>query len=202
MGNRFTDTGNYTKAEVETIFGPKSNGKIANELHRDHPEIYRAVRAQAVAMGIVGAESYVTPEDLARFTSGPRQFTENELRVRQMYSETEVRELFGGNGNPGNRQNAGKLHAEDPQKYADMKAAAISYGILPASSATKPAPVRPVKAAEPSTFPLEDSIADRANLPRGTRVTLDQFSTVMRNIAEHEQREKAAAENAAAVKGE
>jgi hypothetical protein len=33
-------------------------------------------------------------------------------------------------------------------------------------------------------------------------VTLDQFSTVMRNIAEHEQREKAAAENAAAVKGE
>lgn len=166
----------FTKQQVEALFGPKSDAKLAQKTKTENPNLYSAVRQQAILDGL--AAPIPTPYAAWRMPRD-RKFTDREIEVRSKHSEQECREMFGKSGDTGGVKNVGKLYAENPAAYLELREAAVSYGIIPES---QPRPVNhttPKPATEPPQgFVLSDAIADKINLPRGTRVTTEQFAKI------------------------
>lgn len=184
----------YSPAQVARFFGKSANGAEANKLFRENKPLYDSLRKQAVALGLVAARPvYADPDYRRRFE--PRQFTAEELRVRNLYSEAEVRAFFTGSG--GGKDNPAELMKADPQKYADMRTAATSYNVLDAV-VPKPEKIAPTRSAD--RFPLSESYAKSFGLEPGTPVTEGEFLSMVRVLAERTVREEA--EQAAASKKE
>jgi|GEM_PF-6290356 len=164
----------YPKSQTEALFGKKSDAKLAQKTRIENPALYESIRKQAVADGLVSERP--VPYSAWRMPS-ERKFSDAEIAARAKYSKAECQELFGKSGQAGGTNNAGNLFKNDPAKYQAMRTAAVSYNLIPES---QPAPkIHADKpATEPEGFVLSDAIADKINLPHGTRVTTEQFAKI------------------------
>jgi len=164
----------FSKAQVAQLFGPTSDARLAQKTRTENPALYAAIRKQAVADGLVG----VPPVPYSNWRMPKeRKFSDQEIIARSKFSEEECRSIFC-KANSGDQNNAGNLFKNDPQKYAEMRAAAVSYGLIPA---TQPAPIvhTDKPATEPEGVVLSDDNADRLNLPRGTKVSAAQYEQIV-----------------------
>lgn len=165
----------FSKAQVEQVIGPKSDARLAQKIKQENPNLYAALRRQAEVDGL--AAPIPQPYSAWRMPKD-RVFSDAEIIARSKYSEQDCRNIFCKSGVTGGVNNAGNLFKNDPQKYNEMRQAAVSYGLIPE---TQPAPIvhtdKPVR-QEPEGFVLSDAIADKINLPRGTRVTTEQFAKI------------------------
>jgi len=195
MVNRFRDTGTFTRQEVEIIFGSKSDARIAMELHKNDPDTYRAVRAQAQQMGLVGdsMERYA-PTPIAD-PNAARVFSNEELIARQHFTEADIVQLYKHGGKLSRNLSTLSQPGHEAE-LAMVKTAAISYGVLPPSSARPAAPKPIAPPAPPAKFKLAPELARRANLPESTEVTLEQFATINKNVLEFERQQRIAAKAA------
>jgi len=175
----------FSRAKVEEIFGSKANGTVAQRLFNENPELYRELRAEAVSHGIL---ENPRPNPWWGRAGAPKErtYSNEEIAARAQFTEQECKEWFGRDGAEGNRNNVGNLAKENPAKYAALRAAAVSYGILPETPNTivqrtpKPAQQQPV---DDGKVAIGEDLARRANLPVGLRVDQGQLNKIIEAVA-------------------
>jgi hypothetical protein len=173
----------YSRAELESIF--KGSGVTAQKLCLENEELYHTMRKEAVAQGILGPSAKGTP---APYTTGKpqRNFSDRELFLRAKYTAQECREFF--NAPAGSKNNPTTLFQTNPEGYREIKEAAISHGILPATPSTySTSPQTRTTTPEPQpgsgeTFELDPKICQELNLPAGYRVNQLGFRRVMETL--------------------
>jgi hypothetical protein len=181
---------------METIFDRKAaqkadaakfrslSGKEAAELHKGDRTEYLRLRAAAQAIGDLGPASYVLPGELDRYNAKPsRVFTMEEIQVRSKHSEADVRKFFQS-GDSGSKDNAGQVRLSDPARYKELRAAAVSYGLLDPLPVAPP--VRRERPVDPDAgrFPLSEDLCTKLNLPVGTKVDADEFVKIVAFVNE------------------
>jgi len=146
-----------------------------------NPERYTAARQIARTKGKLGQ----TAHEQIRAQYGPkeRRYSDEELRVRTKYSgrEQELKDFFTG-ASATLTNNPGTLAKENPTEYADRVLWARSTGLVP-----RPDESEAWQQERSDTSLLADEIADRAGLPRGTKVTGDEALKIIQIIADAEQ---------------
>ncbi len=169
----------HTKNQCEQFFGPKSTGKAAQTLHKENPELYRAVRQSAEKHGLLGKASYTTPEAVAALpmSKGARTFSVREIELRQKYSEAEIKELYRA-PSVGSLNNLGEIRKTDPAKYQEIREAAVSYGLIDPLPAPAPKQTRFIDPDE-GKFELSADLCQKMNLPTGTKVDSGTFQQIM-----------------------
>ena len=172
----------YSRQELESIF--KGSGLTAQKLFLENPELYRTMRAEAVAVGLLGPSAIGTP---APYSTAPPQksYSDRELFLRAKYSLEELTTFFRSN-NAGNKENPSTLFRTNPAEYAERREAAVSYGLLPESPST---PQRTPQARTPEPqpesgelFELDSRICQELGLPAGFKVNSVGFYRVMQAI--------------------
>src|SRR6267378_152111 len=188
----------YSRQELESIF--KGSGNTAQKLFLENPELYKTMRAEAVAQGLLGPSATGTP---APYTTGTPQksYTDRELFLRAKYSLAELTTFFQSNksNNAGNKENPSTLFRTNPAEYAERREAAVSYGLLPESPST---PQRtPQARTEPQpgsgeTFELDPRICKELSLPEGFRVNQEGYYRAIQAVKNAAASKAVAAEKA------
>jgi hypothetical protein len=205
MKNRFRDiaTGSYTMAEVETIFGPKSDARIAQQLMVEQPEVYRELRAIAQQRRLVDAPGYSLPREQRE----EKAVSAEQVNAMAEFSREECVRYFKSGSQAIGTGNAAQLQKEDPPKYARLKLAAQGHNVLPGSGSAvvvnhRSKQARP-KPGVDGKFLLDNGICDELGVAQGTRVTNAEFDKISTETLpflrrSKERREQEAAAEAAA----
>jgi|HubBroStandDraft_2_1064218.scaffolds.fasta_scaffold75316_4 hypothetical protein len=170
----------YSREQVETIFGAKANGAVAQRLRTENAEMYADVKREAIRIGLLGPGSVVeTPAPYVK--PGPVElsisFTDAEILARPDHDEKSLRELFAGKATTG--KNIGKIATDAPSLYASLRRAAQLRGILPRDPGEAAATQQEPRQAG---FRLSDNLARLAHLPLGVHVTAEQFAKISENL--------------------
>src|SRR5258706_1230467 len=153
----------YTKSELELVF--KGSGLTAQKLFLENPELYKTMRAEAVAQGILGPSAIGTP---APYSTAPPQksYSDRELFLRAKFTAQECRDFF--NAPAGSKTNPSTLFQTNREAYAEIREASVAHGVLPATPST---PHRtPQRTPEPQsgsdeTFESDPRICKELSLP-------------------------------------
>lgn len=170
----------HPREDVAAVFGPKGDSKLAQRLYRENRPLYDSLKQQSIGDGDIAAPPrkwYERPE--------PRKFSEEELRLRATHTLEDVKKFF-------REENVGKIKRDNPALFQEMKNAGVAYNIL------DPAPRAEAQRPTDEFFPLNDALADEANLPRGHRVNAEGFAKILR-VLEDTRAAKAAEKLAAPV---
>jgi len=166
----------YTREELNSVF---KNGAVAMRLMTENPELYRAMRAEAEALGILGPKAIGDP---APYTTAPPQksYSDRELFLRAKFSLEELKTFFRSN-NAG-KENPSTLFRTNPAEYAERREAAVSYGLLPSEPST-PQRTPQTRTTEPQPesgelFELDSRICQELGLPVGFKVNSVGFYRV------------------------
>ena len=171
----------YSRQELESIF--KGSGLTAQKLFLENPELYRTMRAEAVAQGILGP-SAILPA--APYTVGQPQksYTDRELFLRAKFTAQECRDFF--NAPAGSKTNPSTLFQTNREAYEEIREASVAHGVLPATPST-PQRTPQTRTTEPQpgsgeTFELDSRICQELGLPVGFKVNSVGFYRVMQAI--------------------
>jgi hypothetical protein len=171
----------YTREELNSVF---KNGAVAMRLMKENPELYRTMRKEYEALGLIGPKAIGDP---APYTTAlpQRNFTDRELFLRAKYSLEELTTFFRSN-NAGSKENPSTLFRTNPAEYAERREAAVSYGLLPESPST-PQRTPQARTTEPQPgsgelFELDSRICQELSLPDGFKVNSVGFYRVMQAI--------------------
>lgn len=189
MTTAFFEKPKFSRENVAKVFGSKSDARLAQRIKTEDPALYAEMRQEAVALGLVGPQRehfWAHVYD----NKAEREFSPEEVTARARFSEQQCREIFKskvGEGVP-----ASDIKKSDPETYRLAKIAAASYGILEGTSGVEVRDARH-KPVRPATTPdvneriaINDDLADRAHLPRGTRVSPDRIAEIVNAVAEAE----------------
>ena len=187
MSNRFKQTvGPFSREELLTMFKSKEGSRICSEMMKNDPNSYHQAQSQARSLGLIG-------EGLRRFDTtlpvdpnGPHEYSAAELAARLKYSEEEIRALYKGTGDSVTRsRNLATISRDTPEELPMLREAAVSYGYLSKQDPRPTAP-KPTAPVEPALFVLDDAMADKSNLPRGAKVSMETFTQISKNLQEKE----------------
>jgi len=170
-------------ALVARIFGSKGDAREAQKVATLNPQLYASLKKDAAILGLIAEPQPWQDKDYRRRFE-PRQFTAREFELRAKYSEQYVKVLLTGTAE--GPENAAKIAKEDPTRWAEIREAGVSYGIL------EKAPPKPEKAPAPTPehkFELAPDICSKLSLPKGHLVTMAEFEQITQLLHDAQQRE-------------
>jgi|SRR5690349_4659212 len=170
---------------------------LATKIKRENPQLYKELRADAVAQGLLGPSR---KESVAAMFAKPghRTFDETELRARRAYTEEECRRFYVAEATGAKGSVLSKLKEDDPQAYFLLATAAWSYGLLP----RRPEAPRGSETPIDEPMPLAPELCKKWSLPANTRVTSAEFYSLMETNNKLDQEAAEAAEAAEQAKAE
>lgn len=180
-----------SRENVEEIFGPKANGQAASRLYQENRDLYERVRAEAVHLGILSERpenAWAVQQRKAELKMHP-EFTSEEIAARAAFSEQDCRRLLGKGADDGKNELV-EMKTTAPNKYQVFRAAAKSYGLIGDSVVIDRTFKPNAQPTDDGKFVLSDELAAKVNLPRGSRVSQEQFESVLKLIAEKNEGEK------------
>jgi len=180
----FASKTTHTPEQIASLFGPKANAPEAMKLMRLNPALYASMKKEAAVLKLIAApQPWQDPDYRKKFE--PKVYSADELRVRNIHSQAEVSALLNGTAG---KDTWASIAKEDPTRFEELRAAAVSYGLLDALP-PKPTEVAPTRS--PDRFPLSESYAKSFGLEPGTPVTESEFRAMVRVLAERTVREEA-----------
>jgi len=185
----------YSRQELESIF--KGSGLTAQKLFLENPELYRTMRTEAVAQGILGPSAKGTP---APYTTGKPQksYSDRELFLRAKFTAQECKDFF--NAPAGSKNSPTALFQTNREAYQEIKEASIAHGVLPPSPSTySTSPQARTPEPQPSsgeTFELDSRICKELSLPEGFRVNQEGYFRAIQAVKNAAASKAVAAEKA------
>jgi len=186
--DRFFKSRQHDRTDVEKVFGPRSDARLAQRMYTENKAYYESLRAQAQADGIIDApreHPWAAMVRAQEAKAAGRVYSDSEIAAMSEFDEATCQRYFRDANPNGSRDNVGEMQKNDPQKYDRLRLSAVARGILPPTPNAIQRPVqRPPEPVSDGRFKLADALADRVNLPRGTRVSADQLDSIIKIIVE------------------
>jgi hypothetical protein len=180
----------FTREQVLEVFGPgKGTGAVANRLFKENPALYQEIKQSAITEHGLLAPPRANPWWGKNGEPKQRVYSDEEIAARAQFTEAECREMYGRSGSDGNKNNVSALAKDNPARLAILRAAAVSYGILPETPNTVVRPVPKPAQHEPEDdglVAIGEDLARRGNLPAGLRVNQDKLNTIVKAVADVE----------------
>jgi len=188
----------YPLDVAKQFFGRESSAVKAQRLRTEDPVAYAEMHKDAEFYGLVDPPAYFDPSRDA-FSPERRTYTPEELQLRQEFSEQEIRDLYRGI-NTTATHNLAAIQKSDPAKYQRIRAAAVSYGVVDPESVVivKHRQAKPQTQNDNEPFVLSEEHCRQFNVPRGTRMTFDEFTAAVNVYTSHQEQMRNAAIEAAA----
>lgn len=157
-------------------------GREASDLNRTNPAEYSRLRSAAQGAGLIGAPGYRSPGlRISHYVDVNPPKSTAEIMSRIAWPEAEVRKFYTNAKNADPSYDLSKLAKDQPEKYASLRQAAMSYNIVERSETAPPR--RPVDSQKPegSTNPVTigADLAKLTGLPAGTETNIEQLLDLM-----------------------
>jgi hypothetical protein len=165
--------------EISREIFVKNNSKLATQVMKTSPDIYRAARKHAETEGDIAPryrDAANAPLAARVKANAPAEFDLAVTQARMEFSEAECRRYLVESNRNGNKDNYAALVASDPAKAARLRKAAQSYGIVPARIER---PVQTPKVESDGRFQISPELSQKANIPLSTRLNLEEFSQLV-----------------------
>jgi bifunctional DNA-binding transcriptional regulator/antitoxin component of YhaV-PrlF toxin-antitoxin module len=179
---------------VETqnrYFDPKNPqaAKNAMELHKLHPDAYRAIRDAYQKRGRIGPTSYASEAEknaMQAVRRGP-VVSNADLDLQEKHPREFCKKLLQGG-----RTEDGKLYAQlkkdDPVRFQEIRAACLAWELVSneklANDAKPRAPKQEI--SDPGFVTIPADLAERLGQKVGTRMTVADFGLLMARVTRQE----------------